>query len=137
MTKPKLSAAVYLSLVFLSGALVGGLSYRLYAVNSVSAITGSSRPSPEEARRRYMDSIRSRVKLDDQQIEQVNRILDQTRAQFDQIRGKMHAEGQAIQNRQVEEITAILRDDQKPLYAEFRAERERLRQQQRGRERKR
>jgi hypothetical protein len=137
MTKSRLSAAVYLSLVFLSGALVGGLSYRLYAVNSVSAITGSSRPSPEEARRRYMDSIRARVKLDEQQIEQVNRILDQTRAQFDQVRGKMHAEGQAIQNRQVEEITAILRDDQKPLYAAFREERERLRQQQRGRERKR
>jgi hypothetical protein len=137
MTKPRLSAAVYLSLVFLSGALVGGLSYRLYAVNGVSAITGSSRPSPEEARRRYMDSIRSRVKLDEQQIEQVNRILDETRAQFDQVRGKMHAEGQAIQNRQVEEITAILRDDQKPLYAAFREERERLRQQQRGRERKR
>lgn len=137
MTKSRLSAAVYLSLVFLSGALVGGLSYRLYAVNSVSAITGSARPSPEEARRRYMDSIRAKVNLDEQQIEQVNRILDETRAQFEQVRGKMHAEGQAIQNRQVEEITAILRDDQKPLYAAFREERERLRQQQRGRERKR
>lgn len=137
MPKSRFSAAIYLSLVFLSGALVGGLSYRLYAVNSVSAITGSSRPSPEEARKRYIDSIRAKVKLDEQQVEQVNQILDQTRSQFDQIRGKMHAEGQAIQNRQVEEISAILRDDQKPLYAEFRAERERLRQQQRGRERKR
>ena len=137
MPKSRLSAAIYLSLVFLSGALFGGLSYRLYAVNSVSAITGSSRPTPEEARRRYIDSIRAKVNLDERQIEQVNRILDQTRSQFEQIRGKMHAEGQAIQNRQVDEITAILRDDQKPLYAEFRAERERLRQQQRGRERKR
>jgi hypothetical protein len=137
MTKSRLSAAVYLSLVFLSGALVGGLSYRLWAVHSVSAITGSPRPSPEEARRRYLDSIRAKVNLDDQQIEQVNRILDETRAQFEQVRGKMHAEGQAIQNRQVEEISAILRDDQKPLYAAFREERERLRQQQRGRERKR
>jgi len=137
MTKSRLSAAVYLSLVFLSGALVGGLSYRLYAVNSVSAITGSPRPSPEEARRRYMDSIRAKVKLDELQVQQVNQILDETRTQFDQIRGKMHAEGQAIQNRQVEEISAILRDDQKPLYAAFREERERMRQQQRGRNRKR
>lgn len=137
MPKSRFSAAIYLSLVFLSGALVGGLSYRLYAVNSVSAITGSPRPSPEEARKRYIDSIRAKVKLDEQQVEQVNQILDQTRSQFEQVRGKMHAEGQAIQNRQLEEITAILRDDQKPLYAEFRAERERLRQQQRGRERKR
>jgi hypothetical protein len=101
----------------------------------VSAITGSPRPTPEEARRRYMDSIRAKVNLDEQQVEQVNRILDETRAQFDQVRGKMHAESQAIQNRQVEEITAILRDDQKPLYAAFREERERLRQEQRGRQR--
>jgi len=137
MPKSRFSAAIYLSLVFLSGALFGGLSYRLYAVNSVSAITGSPRPSPEEARRRYIDSIRAKVNLDERQVEQVNQILDQTRAQFEQIRGKMHAEGQAIQNRQVEEITAILRDDQKPLYTAFRAERERIRQQQRGRERNR
>ena len=137
MPKSRLSAAIYLSLVFLSGALVGGLSYRLYAVSSVSAITGASRPSPEEARKRYIDSIRAKVNLDEHQIEQVNQILDQTRAQFDQIRGRMHAEGQAIQNRQVEEITSILREDQKPLYAAFRAERERIRQQQRERERRR
>jgi hypothetical protein len=135
MPKSRLTAALYLSLVFLSGALVGGLSYRLYAVNSVSAITGSPKPTPEEARRRYMDSIRAKVNLDEQQVEQVNQILDETRAQFDQVRGKMHAESQAIQNRQVEEITAILRDDQKPLYAAFREERERLRQQERGRQR--
>jgi Spy/CpxP family protein refolding chaperone len=137
MPKSRLSAAIYLSLVFLSGALVGGLSYRLYAVSSVSAITGAARPSPEEARKRYIDSIRAKVNLDEHQIEQVNQILDQTRAQFDQIRGRMHAEGQAIQNRQVEEITSILREDQKPLYAAFRAERERIRQQQRERERRR
>jgi len=136
MPKSRLSAAVYLSLVFVSGALVGGLSYRLYAVSSVSAITGSPRLSPEEARKRYIDSIRARVQLDEKQIEQVNQILDQTRAQFEQVRGKMHAEGQAIQNRQAEEITAILRDDQKPLYAAFRAERERMRQQERRRQRK-
>jgi len=136
MPKSRLSAAVYLSLVFVSGALVGGLSYRLYAVSSVSAITGSPRLSPEEARKRYIDSIRARVQLDEKQIEQVNQILDQTRAQFEQVRGKMHAEGQAIQNRQAEEITAILHDDQKPLYAAFRAERERMRQQERRRQRK-
>jgi hypothetical protein len=136
MPKSRLSAAIYLSLVFLSGALVGGLSYRLYAVSSVSAITGSPRANPEEARRRYMDSLRAKVKLDEQQVEQVNRILDQTRAQFEQVRSKMHAEGQAIQNRQVEEINAILRDDQKPLYSAFRAERERMRQQMRERQRK-
>jgi len=136
MPKSRFSAAVYLCLVFLSGALVGGLSYRLYAVNTVNAITGSPKLSPDEMRRRYIDSIREKIKLDDQQIEQVNQILDETRAQFNEIRGKMHTEGQAINNRQVEKITAILHPDQKPLYAAFRAERERLRQQMREKQRK-
>ena len=137
MPKSRLSAAFYLSLVFLSGALVGGLSYRLYAVSSVSAITGSPKANPEEARRRFIEDMRAKVKLDDEQVSQVNRILDQTRAQFEQVRGKMHAEGQAIQNGQVEEINAVLRDDQKPLYAAFHAERERMRREMRDRERKR
>jgi hypothetical protein len=136
MPKSRFSAALYLFLVFLSGALVGGLSYRLYAVSTVNAITGGPKLSPEEARHRYIENIREKVHLDDQQIQQVNQILDDTRAQFNEVRGKMHAAGQAINNRQVERITAILREDQKPLYATFRAERERMRQQMREKQRK-
>jgi hypothetical protein len=131
MPKSRFSAAIYLSLVFLSGVLVGGLSYRLYAVNTVNAVNGGGRPprlNPEEARRHYMDEIRTKVKLDESQMQQVNQILDETRTQFDQIRQKMNAEGRAIYELQGEKIGAILRDDQKPLFAEFRADRERERQ---------
>jgi hypothetical protein len=136
MPKSRFSAALYLCLVFLSGALVGGLSYRLYAVSTVNAITGGPRITPEEARRRYIETIRDKLKLDNEQVQQVNQILDETRAQFNEIRNKMRAEGQAINNHQVEQISAILHDDQKPLYAAFRAERERLRQQMRQKQRK-
>jgi hypothetical protein len=131
MPKSRLSAAVYLTLIFLSGALVGSLSYRLYAVNTVTAVNGGGRPprlNPEEARRHYMDEIRTKVKLDDDQVRQVNQVLDETRAQFDQVRRKMNAEGRAIYDLQGEKIAAILRDDQKPLFSAFRAERELQRQ---------
>jgi hypothetical protein len=124
MPKSRFSAALYLLVVFLSGALVGGLSYRLYAVSPVSA-----KLSPEDLRHRYIEAIREKVKLDNEQIQQVNQILDDTRARFNDIRNKMHAEGQAINTHQVEQIEAILHDDQKPLYAAFRAERERIREQ--------
>ena len=138
MPKSKFSAGLYLSLVFLSGALVGGLSYRLYSVNSVSAITGGGpKISPAEFRKVYIDSIRGKVHLDDKQVDQVNQILDETRAQFDQARSKSHAEIQAIYSQQVEKITSILRDDQKPAFAEFRAEREKVRQQTRDKQQKR
>jgi Spy/CpxP family protein refolding chaperone len=135
MPKSKLSAIVYLLLVFLSGALVGGLSYRLYAMNTVSASSGAPKASPEEFRRHYIDGMRTKVNLDEKQIEQVNQILDETRAQFDQVRAKMRTEGQSIQNEQVAKITAILRDDQKANYEAFRAEREKLRQQMRRQKR--
>lgn len=134
MPKSRFSAAIYLSLVFLSGVLVGGLSYRLYAVNTVAAVNGGGRPprlNPEEARRHYMDDIRTKVKLDEQQVQEVNQILDETREQFDQVRQKMNSEGRAIYDLQGEKIAAILRDDQKPLFAAFRADRERVRQQMR------
>lgn len=136
MPKSRFSAALYLCLVFLSGALVGGLSYRLYAVSTVNAITGGPKLSPEEARRRYIETIRDKVKLDNEQVQQVNQILDETRTQYNLLRNKMRSEGQTINNRQVEQISAILHDDQKPLYAAFRAERELMRQQMREKQRK-
>src|SRR5262249_20627154 len=131
MPKSKLSAVVSLLLVFLSGTLVGGMSYRLYSMNTVSASSGGSRPTPEGFRRRYVEGMRSKVNWDEKQIEQVNQILDDTRSRYDQVRAKMHAEGQAIQSEQIAKITAILRDDQKASYEAFRAERERMRQQTR------
>jgi hypothetical protein len=126
MPKSRFSAALYLIVVFLSGALVGGLSYRLYAVSPVSA-----KLSPEDMRHRYIEAIREKLKLDNEQVQEVNQILDDTRARYNEVRNKMRVEGQAINNHQVEQIQAILHDDQKPLYAAFRAERERARAQMR------
>lgn len=130
MPKTKFSAGLYLLLVFLSGALVGSLSYRLYSVKTVNAITtGAPKQSPAEFRRQYLESLRQRVHLDAQQVEQVNQILDETRAQFDEVRAKSRAEMQAIEKQRIERTNAILRDDQKSAYAAYRVEREKLRRQ--------
>ena len=129
MPKSRLSAALYLVLVFLSGALVGTFAYRLYSMKTVSAGTSQPRPTPEERRRHYVEDLRARTKLDDQQLAKLNEILDEAKASFIQLNSKLKSEGQAIQNHQVEEINSILRPDQQAAYAAFRAERERLRQQ--------
>jgi hypothetical protein len=136
MSKSKLSTGLYLLLVFLSGALMGGFSYRLYSVSSVKAITASpSKLSPEEFRKRYIEDMRTRVGLDQEQVKHLNQILDETRAQFDEMRGRMKSEGQAIENQRVEKISAMLRDSQKPAFVAFRAEREKLRRQAREKQR--
>jgi Spy/CpxP family protein refolding chaperone len=125
MLKSKFSALLSLLLVFLSGVLVGGFAYRLYYVSVAAAPNNAKRPDPEEARRHIVADMRDHLKLDGQQVNQLQQIFDQTRDQFHQIHDKMNAEGEAIHTSQIEKIRAILRADQLPLYQQWRAERER------------
>ena len=130
MPKYKLSAVLSLLAVFLSGSVLGAVAYRLYAVNAVQGVDVARKQpkmSPEEFRKHYVEEFRTKVKMDDQQIAALQQILDQTRADFHKMRDRMNAEGDAIQTAQVEKINAILREDQLPLYATLRAEREKQR----------
>jgi|SRR5690349_8522314 len=132
MLRSKFSAALYLVLVFVSGALVGGFAYRLYSVNTVSA-TVSRRPDPVEWRKRYMDEMRTQVRTDADQEAQINQILDETGAAFAKIRGEEKQRYQDEQNAQIAKIFQLLRPDQRPLYSKLRAEREARRKSQPGR----
>jgi len=123
MPKSKFSALLSLLLVFGSGVLVGVVAYRLYTVRTVAGTT-NTRPSPEEVRRRIVADMRSHVKLDDHQVEELNRIYDQTRQDFDQLHQKLNDESHALWDKQNERIKAILRPDQIPLYEQLRAQRE-------------
>ena len=127
MPKSKLSAFLSLLLVFASGALVGAFAHRLYMVNTVTALKLQQpppRPSPEEFRRHQIEELRQKVGLDDKQVADYNAILDSTRQQFDKLHDKMNAEGRVIHDAQVAKVNAILRPEQRPLYEQWRAERE-------------
>lgn len=135
MPKSRTSAVLYLFLVFLSGALVGTFAYRLYSMKTVTAgNVPPPRPTPEEARRHYVQELSKRTNMDADQLQKLNQFLDETHASFDQLHAKLRTESQAIQNHQVEQINAMLRPDQRPAYAQFRADREKLRQQIRARQ---
>ncbi len=129
MMRSKWSAIFYLVLVFLSGALVGGFSYRLYSVNTVTA-GATGRVDPVEWRKRYMEEMRTRVHTDADQEAQINQILDETGAAFAKIRDREKQEYQNEQNAQIAKIFELLRPDQRPLYAKLRAEREARRKAQ-------
>jgi hypothetical protein len=122
MPKSRLSAFLSLLLVFLSGSLVGVFAYRLYSVNTVQGNDPRKRPDPEEMRKRQVAEMRDRVKIDDQQVIQYNKILDEMRDQFDQLHKKANAETQALRERQAEKVNAMLREDQRALFAQVRAE---------------
>ena len=121
MLKTKSSALLSLLLVFLSGTLVGGVSYRLYMVNSVNSgglPTGRERGKmdPEEVRKRRVNEMREKVKLDDDQVAKLNVIYDNTRQQFHALKKRGDEEGHSIWEKQKESVRAILRPDQLPLY---------------------
>ena len=123
MPKSRFSAFLSLLLVFLSGAAVGALAYRLYVVNTVSAIV-QKRPNPEEFRKHQVAEMREKVKLHDAQVAQYERILDETRDAWGPLREKQDADGQAIHNRQVAKVKAMLRPDQLVLYEKVQAARD-------------
>jgi hypothetical protein len=129
MPNNKLSAFLSLLLVFCSGIVVGGVGYRVYAAKvSAPARPLEKRQSPEEFMNRVVDEMTREVHLDNRQIVELKQIYGDTRARFDEARAgfnaKLHAEGQAIHDQQVEKIKKILRPDQIPLYDSLRARHE-------------
>jgi len=126
MPKNRISALLSLMFVFLSGTLVGAVSYRLYMVNTVIGVTTSGqRPpktDPEEIRKRRINEMRDKVKLDEDQVAKLNVIYDHTRQQFHALKKKGDEEGHAIWESQKEAVRAILKPEQQPLYDQFQKE---------------
>jgi hypothetical protein len=142
MPKSRLSAALSLLLVFLSGGVLGAFAYRLYSISPVHSGRDPGAPprkmSPEEWRKKYVSDLTAVVKLDPQQLAALNGVLDRTRDEVEKLNGKMklehdavnekwHPDREAIHHHQVESVKALLRPDQLPLYEAYRAERERQR----------
>lgn len=141
MPRGKFSAALSLLLVFVSGAVVGAVAHRLYMVNTVQSVApGPRRPNPTEWRKHIIEEMHTRVKLDDQQMASLQHIFDETDSTFNDLHAKRKpedqrrlAENQAVQSQMVDKINAILREDQKPLYQQYRADREAEREKERKR----
>jgi len=134
MKRSTLLSVLYVSLVFLSGGVVGGFAHRLYMINTVNA---GVVPKPDEWRKKNLDEMRSRCGLNDTQVEQLGKILDTTRARFHVVKAKSDQEAKlkrqpemkAIQEDQIRQINGILSDEQRAQYEKLRAERDARRQQ--------
>jgi hypothetical protein len=129
MVKSRSSAILSVALVFLSGALVGAVANRLYMVTTVSSTSASLPPrppdrNPEDVRKHLIAEMRTEVKLDDQQVKQLEQIYDGTRERFNELHKRLDAEGRAVRDKQTEAIKALLRPDQEPLYDQLRAKHE-------------
>jgi hypothetical protein len=138
MANTKVSAFLSLLLVFSSGIVVGVAGYRVYST-SVLAKDPRAAPerkmSPEEYQKHLVDDMTNEVHLDPQQVVQLKQIYSETAASFDQVRSrenaKLHSDGAAIHDQQVEKIKGMLRPEQVPLYEALRIRREAEREAER------
>ncbi len=131
MTRRNLPIALYLFLVFVSGTVVGALGYRTYNPPTAKS---AARVSPAEWRRQYLDEMRTRLNLTDDQMQKLNVILDQTSARFQEAREKDNQAIRQIREEHFARVRTILTADQLPKYEKLHAEREeRARQADRNR----
>jgi hypothetical protein len=128
MKRSNRTLALYLSVVFISGLLVGGLGYRLYTTEATAkaVVTENKRPTPEEWRNQYVSEMTKRLELSGEQLAQLNEILDDVKVQHDALERETHQakkpKKRIIYERQVARTFAILTADQKVEYQKYRDE---------------
>jgi len=126
MPRTRVSAALYLILVFVSGILVGAVSLRLYMTKTISA--NNPPQNMAEYRKRYLAEMRAKVKVNDTQVASVTALLDNAKGKFDALHAQDTALHDKIQQDLIDSIRAQLTDQQKVAYDAWRAERERAKQ---------
>src|SRR5438105_2620667 len=96
--KRSLAIPLYVLLVFLSGAMVGVVGYRLYSAKSVIATQPSAPPKmkPEEWRRHIIEEMRTRLKLNDEQVTKLQAAFDTTHERFTAYDQRSKAERKSI-----------------------------------------
>lgn len=123
-------AAVFLALVlFGCGAAVGALADHFYTARVVSAKTA------EDFRKHYIAEMRSRCKLTDAQVAQLEPILDDTKAKVKAVRDQYHPQMLKIKQEQIGRVKSILTPEQIPAYEQLIAEHERRAREQEERDR--
>ncbi len=129
MKRSNLSLILYLSLVFISGLLVGGLGYRLYTTEATAkaVVTKDRRPTPDEWRARYVNTMTERLALSDDQVLQLNVILDEVKVEYEALEKEAHdayrPKRRMIRDEQISKTMAILTPEQLVDYEKLRAER--------------
>ncbi len=122
MKRSNLVLAAYLLAVFLSGGVVGYLGHYLF----VARTTGEKAAprSPDDYRRKYVEEMRSRLNMREEQVQQLNAVLDSTRLRYREFRERHRPELNAIQEEQVSKIRSLLTEPQRLEYEKMRTERD-------------
>ncbi len=117
------SVILWLGLVFACGTVMGVLGYRLYTVSTVRANVGRPRNTPEEARKRLLDTLQLRVHTTDDPLAKISAIMDNTRERVREARKVIDPELKKIRDDQQDQIRALLSPEQASEWDSWQAER--------------
>jgi hypothetical protein len=132
----KLSRATivfYVGLVFVSGAVLGFFSNRLYSASTSTGVglfttkTASAKsnpPTPEEFRKWLTGYYQKRLQLSDDQVQKMNIILDESQAQVKAIHAQMDPQLDAVHANQITRMNLMLMPAQQTEYEKMRIERQ-------------
>ena len=125
MPRSRVSAALYLILVFASGIIVGTVGHRLYSTTTASAST----LTPDEWKKRYLEQMKKRVGASPDQLARVTAIMNDTKRKFDDVHAQEKTVHDKLYAQQVEDVRAVFADEkQKAAFEVWRAERKRERE---------
>ena len=114
--------ALYLTLVFVAGLVVGALGHR-YLMPGHFGPGGPPHKSAESFRKAVVEDLTKRLSLDAGQVSQLQKIMDDAHKDFQDFRERHKDEMKAIMDRQHARISEMLRPDQRVIYEKIQAER--------------
>jgi Spy/CpxP family protein refolding chaperone len=116
-TPARRKAAVWVAVIFLLGAALGGMIGYGYAHRSVAA---ANAPLPEPARRAHrVEQMTQELGLTSDQAKQLDAILMQWHAEVKTIHEQSDAQIEQLRQDKRNQIRAILTSEQKPRFEEF------------------
>jgi protein subunit release factor A len=131
MKLPRTTIALYVGLVFLCGGVVGFFANRLYNASTVTASVNTKK-DPADIRKAVVSRYQTRLKLNDDQVQKLNIILDESKAQLDAIHSQETPQVDAVWQNQITRMKLMLNPDQQAEYDTMLRE-IRERQKQKGR----
>ncbi|MEO5924894.1 MAG: hypothetical protein ABIR70_13825 [Bryobacteraceae bacterium] len=120
MNSSRATIALYMGLVFASGAALGVYGNRYYTASTEQTSTKSTKgkrgPSPEEFRKMYLTAMQKQLLLSDDQVTKLSAVMDETRTLMDDMHTRHRPEQQEIQRSQNEKIRALFDTIQREKY---------------------
>jgi esterase/lipase len=110
-------ATLWLAMVFVLGAALGGLLGYSFAHRSYAAEPAVLSPEAKRAQRK--EKLTHDVGLTPDQQKQVTEILDQAQGEYQAVHKVVDPQIEAVRQKTRDKIRAVLTDDQQPKFEEF------------------